>query len=130
LNTTSRTKASCKLLGIKMQQDEEGEGEGEVVGGVNRSFGGGKGGTGSDYFSEVEKNTVNLLIAGDSEGYIYMIVYGIYSLQPILLTQSNLKVSKIIKASVTSDLSILTLIYTTTTITPNQEKESEKKKTF
>ncbi|CAJ0646834.1 7601_t:CDS:2 [Entrophospora sp. SA101] len=128
LNTTSRTKASCKLLGIKMQQDEEGEGEGEVVGGVNRSFGGGKGGTGSDYFSEVEKNTVNLLIAGDSEGYIYMIVYGIYSLQPILLTQSNLKVSKIIKASVTSDLSILTLIYTTTTITPNQEKESEKKK--
>ncbi|CAJ0646819.1 7591_t:CDS:2 [Entrophospora sp. SA101] len=102
-----------------MQQDEEGEGEGEVVGGVNRSFGGGKGGTGSDYFSEVEKNTVNLLIAGDSEG-----------LQPILLTQSNLKVSKIIKASVTSDLSILTLIYTTTTITPNQEKESEKKKTF
>ncbi|CAJ0870953.1 366_t:CDS:2 [Entrophospora sp. SA101] len=111
-----------------MQQDEEGEGEGEVVGGVNRSFGGGKGGTGSDYFSEVEKNTVNLLIAGDSEGYIYMIVYGIYSLQPILLTQSNLKVSKIIKASVTSDLSILTLIYTTTTITPNQEKESEKKK--
>ncbi|CAG8436738.1 9023_t:CDS:10 [Diversispora eburnea] len=59
-------------------------------------------------------NSIDLLLAGDTLGNLHMSVYGVYNFHPISLSHHlKTKNIKIMKASVTPDLSLITLLIQT-----------------
>ncbi|RIB17170.1 anaphase-promoting complex, cyclosome, subunit 4-domain-containing protein [Gigaspora rosea] len=89
LNTMPHAKPISKLLGDLNESDE-------------------------DDLDDRSSSSIDLLLAGDAGGNLHLSVYGIYNLQPISLSQHiQLKNTTIIKASVTPDLSLITLLIRT-----------------
>ncbi|CAG8673165.1 5340_t:CDS:10, partial [Ambispora leptoticha] len=63
-----------------------------------------------DTEDEISKS-IDLLIAGDTDGNLHLSVYGIYNLESISLTEfTKSRNAKILSASVSSDLSLLALL--------------------
>ncbi|CAG8510932.1 488_t:CDS:10 [Ambispora gerdemannii] len=65
---------------------------------------------GEDTEDEMNKS-IDLLVAGDTDGNLHLSVYGIYNLESISLTEfTKSRNAKILSASVSSDLSLLALL--------------------
>ncbi|CAG8778811.1 12580_t:CDS:2, partial [Racocetra persica] len=85
-------------------------------------------GSDEDDLDDGSSGSIDLLLAGDAGGNLHLSVYGIYNLQPISLSQHiQIKNATIIKASVTPDLSLITLLIRTDDCPTSSASEAKSK---